>query len=262
MKTLAIWNKKGGVAKTTTTIHLSAYLAKRGFKVLAIDFDPQCNLSEGYGIDDYSYNVEKLLNGESGLKLKNKLKNLYILAGSETLNTKVYDLKLLKNRIETLAKIVKKNLSIDFDYVIIDCNPSDILDQTNDKGKVIPKLNQMAIYAADYIAIPLEAEEFSVNGLKKLVKNVIGFRDKYHSELTIAGVFFNKVLVNEIAFKDFYATVKESIPEKYFLNSYIRKDANIKKAVQNGDSIFNVAPKSRAAADYKALCKELLKKLN
>lgn len=263
MKIISIINKKGGVAKTTTTIHLSAYLAKKGYKVLVIDFDPQCNLTSGYKVEsNYPYNIYDLLEGKEGLRFKNKLKNLYILAGSENLDTKVYPVDLLKNRLYILYKMVKTQLNIDFDYIIIDCSPSDLRKKKDSKGALIPKLNQLALTASDYFIVPLVADDFSVEGLNNFIFDAIEFKKEFNPNLKVGGVFFNRALVHKVKFKNFYKQVQNSIPEKYFIKTFIREDVSIANAVEAGQSIFQTAPKSRAAQDYKKLCNELLKTIN
>ncbi|MEM8510449.1 MAG: AAA family ATPase, partial [Bacteroidota bacterium] len=172
MKIIANANKKGGVAKTTVSIHLSAYLAMLGYKVLIIDYDPQCSLSDGYGIDyeNYPYTTHDFMQGNKGLRFKKKMDNLYIMVGSPLLDTVQYmDMYILRNRIETLVKYCGEKMDIDFDFVILDISPSDLLNKymysSSGKKTFLPKLNQIALAAADYAIIPLVTDRFSVKGL-------------------------------------------------------------------------------------------------
>lgn len=268
MKVIVNANKKGGVAKTTSSIHFSAWLAmNKNKKVLVIDFDPQCSLSDGYGIDyeNYPYTAHDLMEGRSGLRFKNKIKNHYILVGSPLLDTVQYqDIYVLKNRIGALCEMSRKQLEIDFDFVIIDISPADLLNKhVLIKGKEIflPKLNQIALAAADYVTIPLITDRFSVKGLQGFIKDVINIKKEFNPSLDIAGVFFNKVNVIENDFKRFYKNVEKGIPKKYFIENFIRKDSSISKAVDEGENIFKVAPNSRAAKDYMQVCNEIYKNI-
>lgn len=265
MKVISIYNNKGGVGKTTTAIHLSAYLAKRGNKVLVIDFDSQCNLSSGYqiDIDQDTYSIMDLLMGKaSGLKFKSKLKNHYVLPGSKILDTRSFEIDVLKKRLPALAQMIEDEINLTFDYMIIDCSPTDMKTRFDIAGKAQYKLNQLALVASDHVVVPLLADEFSKDGLKGLLDDILVLKKEHNPELTIGGVFFNNVMVNEKGFKNYYTELKASIPERFFIKTFVRKDVKIKDALGLGLSIFQVAPKSRAAKDYTNLCKELLKKID
>ncbi|MEO0902757.1 MAG: ParA family protein, partial [Bacteroidota bacterium] len=221
------------------------------------------NLSTGYGIpEDYPYTVFNMLKGESGLRLVNKKRNLYILAGSEYIDTKVFPMEILKTRLNQLEKMFKEETGIAFDYCLVDCSPSDIKIKTDEKGKVIPKLNQIALYASDSFLVPLVHEEYAVTGLERFMRDAAQFKNEYNPKLKVAGVFFNRVEKHTLDFKKYYKQVKEEVPSEYFLETYVRKDARIGIAIISGESIFEIAPKSRAAKDFSQLCREMLKKVS
>lgn len=263
MKIISVINKKGGCTKTTTCIHMAAYLARRGHKVLVIDFESQRNLSTGYGIaEDYPYTVFDMLNGKEGLRLVNKKGNLYILAGSDLIDTKLFEMDILKKRLTVLEKMFREQNGIAFDYCIIDCSPSDLKNKYGEDGKLLPKLNQIALRASDSFLIPLVHEKYSVVGLEKFMYDAAQFKKEFNPELKVAGVFFNRVEKNTRDFKKYYADVQEAVPDNYFIKTYVRKDVRIGNAVDAGESIFEVAPKSRAAKDFSKLCREMLKNIN
>ncbi len=263
VKIISIINKKGGCTKTTTCIHMAAYLARRGSKVLVIDFESQRNLSTGYGIpEDYPYTVFDILNGKEGLRLVNKKRNLYILAGSDLIDTKLFAMDILKKRLVVLEKLFREQNGITFDYCLIDCSPSDLKNKYDEKGKLLPKLNQIALCASNSFLVPLVHEEYSVVGLEKFMYDAAQFKKEFNPGLKVAGVFFNRVEVNTRNFKKYYADVQEDVPEEYFIKTFVRKDARIGDAVKAGESIFEVAPKSRAAKDFSKLCREMLNNIN
>lgn len=266
MDIIAVGNNKGGIAKTTTCIHLGAFLAEAGYKVLLIDFDPQSNLSKGYKIPkDYPYTVLNLLNGEENFRVNRKADNLYILSGSRELDTVTRDIFILKRRLEQLEKLSKMNNQKPYDFVVIDMPPEVLTKKfyidSKDNKIHIPKLNEIAVAAAHYVMTPINAEEYSIDGLENILRSIIDFRKEFNPKLEILGVFFTMVSVIKRDFKNYYKSVANDIPEKYFFNSFIRNDQKINDAKKVGKSIFEYAPKSRASIDYKNLCNELLDKI-
>lgn len=262
MKVISIINQKGGVGKTTVSIHFGAYLAQSGKKVLIIDFDPQMNLSQGYKIEsNFSYNTFDFLNETGNFKLKEKAENLYVMAGSLELDSKVYSRFILKERLERLNEVLKKN-NQEFDYVILDCQPQPLVDKKDNKNNSIPILNEIALTATDFILVPLSADEYSLKGLDNFIPGILRIKKNYNPSLTIAGIFFNKIMSNEKRFKGFYKLLKNSAAKDFFLKNYIRKDVKISEAVEEGKTIFQLAPYSRAALDFEDLCNEVLTKIN
>lgn len=262
MKILSIINQKGGVGKTTVSIHLGAKLAQLGYKVMCIDFDPQMNLSQGYKIEeDYPYTVFDFLNGSGSFQLKQKEENLYIMSGALNLDSKFYDRNLLKDRLQQLndALIQQKK---GFDFVILDCQPQPLVDKKDDKNKSVPILNEIALIASNHIIVPLGVDEYSIKGLDNFIPGILRIKKNYNPSLTIAGIFFNKVLSNEKNFRRFYKLLENSGAKEFFLEDFIRKDVKIEEAVREGKTIFQLAPKSRAARDFEKVCNHILKNIN
>ena len=258
MKIIASINQKGGVGKTTSTIHIGAYLAKKN-RVLLIDFDPQMNLSQGYKIaEDYPYTVLNFLKGDSGFRITEKLNNLYIMSGHRDLDSKTYSRELMKQRLKQLNDAIQDK----FDYIIIDCPPQPLVDKKDSRDVSIPVLNEIALVASDYIIIPLEADEYSVNGLSNFIPGILRVKKLFNPKLSIAGVFFNKVIKTEKSFKDWRDALESSPVSEYLLEHYIRKDKTIQRGVFEGKSVFQVDPKCRAAEDYRHVCNDIIAKMN
>ncbi len=250
MKTriLSIITEKGGVGKTTTTIHLGAALSEQGKKVLLVDFDAQRNLSIGYKIPkDYSYTAKNLIEKSGEFRLTQRGENLFILAGDRNIEKAKRDRKVLKQMLD----IVGEKLS--FDFIIIDCPPRPL---TGDIG-----LGEIALAASDYVISPIEAEEYSIEGIKELLPSLVNIKNKYNSGLEFLGFFFNKVLTNTRNFREYRELALEQA-KGYFFNTYIRQDVNVENAKKEGKTIFQVAPNSRASQDYKDLVSEIINKLN
>lgn len=249
MKTISILTQKGGVGKTTTSIHLGASFSEMGKKVLLIDFDAQKNLSQGYKIpDDYSYTIKNLLEGTGEFRMTQKGENLFILAGDEKLEEGLKHYK--RNDLKKMLDIVAEKLN--FDYCIIDCPPRPLMESLT--------LGEIALCASDYVISPILAEEYSISGIKKLFPSIVKVIENHNPKLEFLGFFFNMVLTNTKNFKE-YSEIAEEQAGDIFLKSFIRQDVNIEKAKKEGKTIFQVAPNSRAGEDFKALVQEILVKI-
>lgn len=248
MKIISIITEKGGVGKTTTSIHLGASFSKMGFKTLLIDFDAQRNLSIGYKIEkDFEYTIKDFLDGNlENFTLTEKKQNLFVLAGDRELENENYNRNILKKCLKSLEPL-------NFDYIIIDCPPRPITSKVG--------LGEIALFASDFVISPIEAEEYSIEGINELLPSIVRIKNDYNSNLEFLGFFFNKVLENTINFRK-YRKIAFNEAEKYFFKNYIRQDVTVEKAKSLGETVFVVAPKSRASEDYSNLVKEIITKIN
>lgn len=245
-KIISIINPKGGVGKTTTSIHLGASFAEKGKKTLLIDFDAQRNLSIGYKIPkDFEYTSRNFLDGDlSNFALTKKNENLYILAGDREIENGEY-------KRNSLAKNLKALESLKFDYVIIDCPPRPITEKLG--------LGEIALAASDYVISPIEAEEYSIAGINKLLPSINRIRESHNKKLVFLGFFFNKVIENTINFRK-YRAIAQNEAKDFFFKTYIRQDVAVEKAKSKGETVFNSNFKSCIAKDYILLADEILNK--
>ncbi|MBR2100712.1 MAG: ParA family protein, partial [Eubacterium sp.] len=127
-KTVAIFNQKGGVGKTTTCVNMAAALGAKGKKTLLIDIDPQGNTTSGVGIDksevEYS-TYDMLVDNVSAraIMIETEFKNLFLLPSSINLAGAELEMADAENRNSALKKAIA-GLVGEFDYIIIDCPPS------------------------------------------------------------------------------------------------------------------------------------------
>ena len=247
MKIISIITEKGGVGKTTTSIHLGASFAEKGKKTLLIDFDAQRNLSIGYKIaKNFSYTVKNFLNEDfENFALCQKNENLFILAGDRTIEEKAY-------KRNSLSKNIVNFKSLGFDYIIIDCPPRPV---TGGVG-----LGEIALSASDYVISPIEAEQYSIEGINELLPSIYRIKNEFNPKLEFLGFFFNKVSENTVNFRKYRKIALNEAKDNFFMN-YIRQDMAVERAKTLGETVYTVAPNSRVTADYVALVDEIILKI-
>ncbi|AZB02415.1 ParA family protein (plasmid) [Chryseobacterium joostei] len=247
MKIISIITEKGGVGKTTTSIHLGAAFSERGKKVLLIDFDEQRNLSKGYKIEKtFPYNIKNFMDKTGDFRLTQRGENLYILSGSREISAEDYQRTDLRERLNYL------NSKFPFDLVIIDCPPSPL------NGKM--KLGEIALCSSDLVISPIEPEEYSVDGINELLPQIVRIKKDFNPGLNLLGFFFNRVNVRNRRFKTFSPLAQQE-GKGYFFSSMVRIDESVETAKTAGKTVFQIAPKSRASEDYKNLANEIIEKI-
>lgn len=247
-KVIAITNQKGGVGKTTTSINLSASLARVGKRVLLIDMDPQGNASGGSGVDlDEATNtvyqvlletatVEQAVVGvEAGFDV---LPANGDLAGAqvELLNEIGRELRLKK----ALEKVADQ-----YDFVFIDCPPA------------LNVLTINAMVAANSVIIPMQCEYFALEGLSALVGTIRKIRESLNSRLYIEGLLrtmFDKR--NSLAGEVSNQLLKHFGDKVY--KTVIPRNVRLAEAPSHGLPVLQYDKSSKGAIAYLALAAELV----
>tara|TARA_R110000868_G_scaffold411726_1_gene708118 strand:- start:2054 stop:2836 length:783 start_codon:yes stop_codon:yes gene_type:complete len=249
-------NQKGGVAKTTNTVHLGASLANKGFKTLLIDFDSQCDLSHNIGVNisDDEYNVIDLLENSKEFSPLERAPNLFVVAGSLDFISNAYAINILKQVLEK----DRNGFSIKnyFDFILIDCPPSKISNLSASKKYNHSEI-ELALFASDFFMIPLKADDFSVKNANTFLGKATDFIKGNKLDIQFLGFFFSCILLTENSL-EYYTDMFKKSSSDLLLDSFIRQDAEVKKAVQLGKTIFQHKPTCRAAEDYIMLTNEFL----
>lgn len=249
MKIIAISSFKGGTAKTSTSLHLAAALAKfHEKKVLLIDFDAQANLTAGLGYDpDEQESLAPVLQGEKRIEeviLETFIPNMHVIPADTWLERIEVTGCLASDRYshERLKEILSP---LTYDFIIIDTPPS------------LCWLTESALIAAHYSLISATPEFYSVKGLQRLAFFLNSISERH--SLKILGVslsFWNSRGKSNDAF---LKVIESSFPNKV-LNAKIRRDISISEASIYGKPVFDTDAKSRASLDYQELTKEILQK--
>lgn len=252
MKTITLANQKGGVAKTTTTGILASGLGQRGFRVIAIDLDPQCNLSLGAGsdilhMDKTLYDVFK---GSADLPELIQKPSLLCDLVTGGLNLAGADMDFTQTGREYMLQEALDSVRADYDYCIIDTPPT------------LGILTVNALTASDSVVIPLTADLFALQGLSQLNLLIQRVRKYSNKDLAVNGLLVtiheertnvSKALMDEID------RAAEALGT-FVYNQPIRKGVAIRESQLLRSDLFSEAPKAMVTQDYTAFIDELLEK--
>ncbi|WP_018139561.1 MULTISPECIES: ParA family protein [unclassified Thioalkalivibrio] len=244
MRTIAVINQKGGVGKTTVTLNLSHALALAGYRVLAIDADPQGHLSMAFGLEDPA-GLDRVLHG--GARLADAFSEagngLQIVAAGAQLQ-EVENLNAGGAQRGWRLKRALDDLPEPFDFVLIDCPPSAGL------------LGVNAIIAADEMLIPVAGDFLALNGLSRLMRILQGIEQRLGRARTKWIVLSRFVEQRRHA-----REVRERIREHFaaaLLPTTIRETVVLAESPSFGQTIFEYQPRHRAARDFQQLAADLV----
>ena len=245
MKKIVIANHKGGVGKTTSSINISAGIAKKGKNVLIIDTDPQSNLTESFGIFDPVKDLYLSFSKGEPLPIINVKKNLSIVPNS--LNFSGIELEIAgRMPREIILKELMAGLDKTYDYCIIDCPPS------------LGLITLNALVAADEVYIPMEAEFLAYRGIDSIVGIINLVKKHFNPGLMIKGVFFTKYNEQRVLTKEIKNQIKGYFGDN-LMKTAIRVNVALAEAQSSGKDIFEYDPNSNGAKDYMSLVNEIIK---
>ncbi|MDR0222746.1 MAG: ParA family protein [Oscillospiraceae bacterium] len=253
---ITIANQKGGVAKTTTAINLSAALGQTGKKTLAVDLDPQGNTTTGYGIKAAEKRALKpttydVIMGETRpveAVRKTRFKNVWLMPSTQELAEA--EIRLLKFEHKTL-QLRKALLQIkdDYDAIIVDSLPS----------LGVLALNGLA--ACDSVIIPMQCEPYSLEGVAELFATVKRIKKSVNKSLQIMGVVFTMTDKRLMVNREVMKTIRREFPDDAIFKTEIPRNVKIAEAPSHGEPIVYYDPGSKGAQAYASFAKEVLKRL-
>ncbi|HEY2299544.1 MAG TPA: ParA family protein [Jatrophihabitans sp.] len=247
---VALCNQKGGVGKTTSTINLGAALAEVGRRVLLVDFDPQGALSVGLGVqphqlDRTAYNLlmERGVTIDDVL-LKTSVAGMDLLPSNIDLSAAEVQLVNEVAREQTLARVLAP-VAADYDFVLIDCQPS------------LGLLTVNALTAAHGVIIPLECEFFSLRGVALLIDTIDKVRERLNPELKLDGILATMYDGRTLHGREVFTRVVEAFGDTVF-DTVITRTVRFPETTVAGEPITSWAPTSTGATAYRNLAREVL----
>ena len=250
IRTTAILNLKGGVAKTTTAINMAAILAKDyGSRVLLIDADSQCNTTEFFGEDPDKGNLAQILRlpedhpdpvlfAGSCIAVTH-YDRIDILPGDESLmDMDLSKVELGRVNVNILRQLVESVKGM-YDYILIDCPPA------------FNAASAAALIAADDVIIPIKLDAFSLRGMGNLMRQIKNMR-KINPRLKLAGC------LPTMWYKDPQIQESEGQLRDAGLPVFhhIRRSDKVDKMTFQQDPLLISSPNSAAGVDYRKFVKE------
>lgn len=250
VKIIAVANQKGGVGKTTTAVNVASCLAELGKKVLAIDCDPQGNMSSGFGIEKnvvkntiYDVMISKCFMEQATYSVPYN-DNLFVVPSNVNLAGAEIELLDAKKReyILQVSLTVIKNM---YDYVIIDCPPS------------LNILTLNALTAANSVLVPIQCEYYALEGLTQLIHTINLVSKRLNPLLQIEGLLFTMFDARTNLSAQVIDEVKKFMGDKIY-GVVIPRNVRLSEAPSHGLPINYYDEKSKGAESYRLLAEEII----
>ena len=252
-KIIMIGAMKGGVGKTVTAFNLAYFLRKCGKKVLAVDFDPQANLTTCFGVEDAEVTIGDLLLAaiedeefpEQGTYIRER-KGVCFIPSSIGLSAAEAKLRLEMGSEKMLAAVLKP-LKNDYDYILIDTCPA------------LGALNINAMAAADEVIVTVNPQLLAMMGLRDFLKTVKKIKSRLNGKLEVAGILLTMCDARTILCK----TITEQVAETFqgqirIFGSKIPNTVKVGESVYYSEPLIEYAPESKVCRAYEQLAEEVI----
>lgn len=254
-KIIAIAMQKGGVGKTTTTINLAAAFGELGYRVLAIDLDPQSNLTQhaGFDPDHITPTIYDALKAEIEGYESDVVNCIYETDESFHLLPSQPELSLIElslmntlSREQVLATVLK-SVRDQYDYILIDCNPS------------LGLLVINALTTADSIVIPIQTEYLAARGALMILSTIETVRrKKLNASLKIEGILLTMADPRTTLTRD----IQEAVGQQYgagvhIFGPVVKRSVRFAESAVAGQSVLAYDPKGQGATAYRLVAQEI-----
>ncbi|WP_200944598.1 ParA family protein [Geodermatophilus sp. Leaf369] len=249
---VAMCNQKGGVGKTTSTINLGAALVEQGRRVLLVDLDPQGALSVGLGVQ--SQQLERTVYNAL-MERHTTLRDVIIrdVGHVRGLDLAPSNIDLSAAEVQLVSEVAREQSLLrvlaevrqEYDYVLIDCQPS------------LGLLTVNALTAAQGVIIPLECEFFSLRGVALLVDTIDKVKERLNPSLEVDGILATMYDSRTVHAREVFSRVVEAFGDTVF-QTVITRTVRFPETTVAGQPITTWAPTSTGAEAYRNLAKEVL----
>lgn len=249
IKTIAISNEKGGVAKTTTTISLGAVLVELGYQVLLVDLDAQANLTLALGFEPGEAertSSDIMLDNASLLSARQKtdIENLDLIPSNSRIETSEQFLPMRTNYTTILKRAIANESNLPYDFILFDCPPA------------LGAITQNALTAANLLLIPTQAEYFSAYALRNMMALIRRIREGENPSLAY------RILVTMLdkrnrTHRNIHDQLRSTFGEGVF-NTVIEIDTKLRESPIVGQPISRYKPGARGSIQYRVLAQELI----
>jgi chromosome partitioning protein len=241
---ISILNHKGGTGKTTTTVNLGAALTRLGFSILAVDMDPQANLTQSLGVENPTQTITELFSAHISqlpiITVKDHFDlvpaNLQLSAVEPALYSNIKSYLVLKKHLDA----AKHN----YDFILIDCPPS------------LGILTQNALIASTHVLITVQSQFLALKGLETVYGLIASIRENLNPAIDILGILITQVNHTRLS-KDISENLRNTFKEKVF-NTHIRQSVSLAEASLHQMDVFGYSPDSFGALDYLQLANEII----
>ncbi len=249
---VALANQKGGVGKTTTAVNCAVLFARRGFRVLLVDFDPQGNATSSLGLEKRDlpatiYDVMIERRDGASVVIADIRPNLDLLPATPTLAAAEIDLVGMNDRERVLRKALQK-LASRYDLILIDCPPS------------LGLLTVNSLTAADYVLVPIQCEFLALEGLGQLIATIDLVKRQLNPALDVLGVVMTMYDARTRLSASVVEEVRRYFPERIF-STLVPRSIRLAEAPSFGMAIAEYDGASKGAQAYEEVVEELRARL-